>query len=657
METMKKWMLAAILICGTTAVLTSCSDKNDNPVEPVKPTIIATDYSNEDNWLQIPEITKDVDAFYIYSTSYIDDSFKEGAPDFAPIDNEEMRMRAIGEYVTNASVFEESCNVFVPWYRQVGMKYAGEVSKKYGSIDAAFDAEPYTDIKAALDYYFEKCNNGRPFIIAGHSQGSAMVKYVLKNYFKEHPDYYKRMVAAYAIGFSVTKDELAANPHMKFATGESDAGVIVSYNTEGPKNVEENAKNVVVLPGAISINPLNWKLDETYAPASMNKGSLVQNNETGEIEFVDIGADAQINLARGVVVTTTSAKPIELADFFGPASFHDNDYTFYYKNLEENVAKRIATYKGLIPTDYSNEDCWLQIPEITKDVDAFYIYGTSYIDDSYKEGAPDYAPIDNEEMILRAMGEYITNASVFEESCNVFMPLYRQVGMKYAGVVSKKYGSIEAGFDAEPYADIQAALDYYFENCNNGRPFIIAGHSQGSAMVKHVLKNYFKKHPDYYKLMVAAYAIGFSVTKDELAAYPHMKFATGESDAGVIVSYNTEGPKNVEENAKNVVVLPGCISINPLNWKLDETYAPASMNKGSLALNKETNEYEIKDIGVDAQIILARGVIVTNTTAPVTEGEDFFGPASFHEDDYQFFYNNIKENVAKRIATYKNSAK
>ena len=310
-------------------------------------------------------------------------------------------------------------------------------------------------------------------------------------------------------------------------------------------------------------------------------------------------------------------------------------------------------YEAVTPTDYSNEANWLQMPEITKDVDAFYIYGTSYIDDSNKEGAPNYAPLDNEEMRMRATGEYITNASVFEESCNVFMPWYRQVGMKYAGEVSKKYGSIEAGFDAEPYADIKAALDYYFENCNNGRPFIIAGHSQGSAMVKYVLKNYFIEHPDYYQLMVAAYAIGFSITKDELEAYPYLKFATGETDAGVIVSYNTEGPKNVEENARNVVVLPGCISINPLNWKLDETYAPASMNKGSLALNKETNEYEIKDLGVDAQINLARGVVVTNTTAPVTEGADFFGPASFHEDDYQFFYNNIKENVAKRIATYK----
>ena len=310
----------------------------------VQPEII--DYSDKVNWLAFPEITKDVDAIYIYSTSYIESSFDDGATNYVPIDNLEMILRANGEYETNATVFDESCNVFAPYYRQVGMKYAGEVSKKYGSIEPALAGLSYTDIKAALDYYFENCNNGRPFIIAGHSQGSAMVKYVLKNYFKEHQDYYKRMVAAYPIGFSITKDDLEQYPYLKFATGESDTGVIISYNTEGPKNIEENARNVVVLPGAMSINPLNWKLDETYASASENKGSLVHNKETGEREFVDLGVDAQINLARGVIVTNTTAPVTEGKDFFGPASFHENDYSFFYKNLQENVAKRIAAYKN-----------------------------------------------------------------------------------------------------------------------------------------------------------------------------------------------------------------------------------------------------------------------------------------------------------------------
>jgi len=307
----------------------------------------AVDYSQKASWCRLPNIiSKGVDTFYIYSTSYVESSFQEGAPDYATLDNPEMVELAQGECVFYASVYEDSTNVFAPYYRQAGMRYAGEAAAKNGNCEAALLGMPYEDITAALDYYFENYNEGRPFIIAGHSQGSAMTLLVLQKYFKEHPDYYKRMVAAYPIGYAVTKDYLAANPHLKFATGESDTGVIVSWNTEGKQNVEENAKNVVVLPGAISINPLNWKLDETYAPSSENLGSLVGDEKIGMGKIGDVGADAQINLVRGVIVTNAKADPVPMPEFFGPASFHDNDYTFYYNNIRDNVAKRIAAYKA-----------------------------------------------------------------------------------------------------------------------------------------------------------------------------------------------------------------------------------------------------------------------------------------------------------------------
>ena len=307
----------------------------------------AVDYSQKASWCRLPNIiSKGVDTFYIYSTSYVESSFHEGAPDYATLDNPEMVELAQGECMFYASVYEDSTNVFAPYYRQAGMRYAGEAAAKNGNCEAALLGMPYEDITAALDYYFENYNEGRPFIIAGHSQGSAMTLLVLQKYFKEHPDYYKRMVAAYPIGYAVTKDYLAANPHLKFATGESDTGVIVSWNTEGKQNVEENAKNVVVLPGAISINPLNWKLDETYAPSSENLGSLVGDEKIGMGKIGDVGADAQINLVRGVIVTNAKADPVPMPEFFGPASFHDNDYTFYYNNIRDNVAKRIAAYKA-----------------------------------------------------------------------------------------------------------------------------------------------------------------------------------------------------------------------------------------------------------------------------------------------------------------------
>lgn len=311
----------------------------------------APDYSRKDCWYRLPEITKDVDTFYVYATEYILGSLEEGAPDFATLDNAEMLAGVQVEYMAHATTFEDSTNVFVPYYRQSGLQYAGEVFRKTGSIDEAISGMCYDDITAALDCYFENYNGGRPFIIAGHSQGSAIVRLVLKKYFKEHPDRYALMVAAYVIGYSITKEDLEACPHLKFANGETDTGVIVSWNTEGIKNVEEKAPNVAMLPHGICINPLNWKRDDTYAPASENLGSLVQDEETGGYRISDVGADAQLNLDRGVIVTNAEVEPMPedvakvAAQFFGSDARHDNDYTYYYNNIKDNVAKRIAAYK------------------------------------------------------------------------------------------------------------------------------------------------------------------------------------------------------------------------------------------------------------------------------------------------------------------------
>ena len=339
MRSIKNSMFALTLIMGST-LFGSC-DKT-----PDEPAVEQTDYSQTSNWYKIPEITKDVDAFYIYSTVYM--GANEGDPDYATFDNAEMLQGLEIEHAIKSSVFEESTNLFIPYYHQSSMKHAAEVFQQTGTIEAALTGRPYVDVTAALNYYFEHYNNGRPFIIAGHSQGSAILRLVLKGYFRNHPEYYQRMVAAYAIGYSITSLDLAANPHLKFATGESDTGVIISWHVEGPKNVEEHATipNVAILKDGISINPLSWKRDESYAPASENLGSLVMDENTGATEIRDIGADAQVCLARGTVVTNADAKPNEMTEFAGPQSYHQDDYSIFYNNIKDNVAKRIAAYKN-----------------------------------------------------------------------------------------------------------------------------------------------------------------------------------------------------------------------------------------------------------------------------------------------------------------------
>lgn len=143
------------------------------------------------------------------------------------------------------------------------------------------------------------------------------------------------MIAAYVIGYSITGDYLAKNPHLKFAEGPDDTGVIISYNTEAP--VIEG-KSPLVLPGAISINPITWTRGEKLATAEESLGSMFLNSE-GQIGLVKNYADARVNKARGVVICTVDPKTLP-PTHWTKGIYHSFDYAFYYYNIRENAANR-----------------------------------------------------------------------------------------------------------------------------------------------------------------------------------------------------------------------------------------------------------------------------------------------------------------------------
>ncbi len=330
-------MAACFFLCSTAACGSSGNQPQDTSAiadlvgEP-------SDYAQEENWLKIPEITHEVDTFYLYPTSYLDEA--ENAKPICDIDNEKVQDRARLIYENQATAYEESTNVFALFYRQSNIYQVAGMSNE--ELEEYQRNEQRTDVYAALDYYFENYNEGRPFIIAGHSQGSIMTKIVLGEYMQAHPEYYERMVAAYPIGYSITRDWLEDHPYLKFAQGADDTGVIVSWNTEGKGN--KGQQNLVVEPNAISINPINWKLDDTYAGFEENLGSRIMNEETGTYEIVQGVADAQVDTERGVVICT--AENVEYAPeaLFGPESLHSHDYDFYYVNLRENVKARVEAF-------------------------------------------------------------------------------------------------------------------------------------------------------------------------------------------------------------------------------------------------------------------------------------------------------------------------
>ena len=632
----------------------------------------APDYSESKHWLARPDAPeKPVDLIFLYPSSCNDSK----ADVICTIDNRSMVKGAARNLSQQAAAFEPVANIFAPFWRQVNATKLPKMS--FEEVDAAEWAEPRTDVYAALDYYFEHLNQGRPFFLAGHSQGSRLCYIVLSEYMKAHPERYANMIAAYAIGDSLTRQYLEANPHVRAARAADDLGVVVSWNTEGPAN--RGRRSLVVAPGAVGINPLNWRTDDTPAGAELNLGSFMPHLLDPGMDELPIRADAVLDLERGSVMVTnpafakytlTALPGFEVFEtVFGPASYHGSDYSFFYLNIRENARLRAETWCNKkqyrvtnlvgIPTDYSNKDNWAHLPGSTdRAVDTFFVYPTVYNDPT--PGAPAIVPIENEMLRAGVANQYLQAPLLFEDLTNLYEPYYRQSNL--FALFGKSPEELLAFQLREQRTDLYAALDYYFEHFNQGRPFILAGHSQGSLMLKIALQDYFKEHADYLERMVAAYVLGFSITTDDLANNPALKFAEGADDTGVIVSWNTEGPGN--KNEKNGVVLGHSIAINPLNWRRDDTYAPASENLGDrLPVMPEVGiiatEFHEHCPGLaDAQLDLERGVVVSTTMAeyyvkpPVPGMRNIFGPASLHVMDYPAFWENIHQNVKDRISAY-----
>lgn len=317
----------------------------------------ATDYSNEANWMYKETDAKhEVDLLYFYPT------VTSNPNDLAMSKiSREMKESATYAFAETASCFAPYTNVFAPFYTQLPINVSKEQIAQYfskynldpsvlagGYLDMITYTHVRTDVYAALDYYFEHYNNGRPFILAGHSQGSAVCQVILREYMKVHPEFLSRMIVTYSGGFAITKDYLAKNTHLKYATGETDTGVIVSWTTEAPGG---SVYSVVTPENSVCINPLNWKTDETPASAEENKGMLSPVHWLHCWEIIhDNLADATIDLNRGVVVTSLwdpEKYPLETnVPVAGDKSYHTFDYAFFYMNLRENCKKRIESYLG-----------------------------------------------------------------------------------------------------------------------------------------------------------------------------------------------------------------------------------------------------------------------------------------------------------------------
>ena len=269
----------------------------------------------------------EVDVFFIYPTIYTKKQDKEH-PWFADVNDEKLNKEIANSTIKNqASVFNGSGKIYSPLYRQahIGVYYIDNLPLKVEALDFA-----YQDVKNAFEYYLENWNNGRPIIIASHSQGTNHAVNLLRDFFENRP-LMDQLVAAYIVGMPLDKGTFSYIPT---CNDSDDTGCWLTWNTYAKDYYPKD--HDFWYADALNVNPLSWTTDTAYVSADYNKGGILRN-----FRKIRPGiSDAQN--ADGMLW-------IDKLNFFWSFlinwdRYHIVDYNLFYINIRENVEERVKSY-------------------------------------------------------------------------------------------------------------------------------------------------------------------------------------------------------------------------------------------------------------------------------------------------------------------------
>jgi hypothetical protein len=168
------------------------------------------------------------------------------------------------------------------------------------------------------------------------------------------------------------------------------------------------------------------------------------------------------------------------------------------------------------------------VPAAKPAFDCFYVYptvrlgteGNAQFDGNYKE----------ETFTVR------TQAARFGTKCGVYAPLYRQRTLTAPANPSVDYSAIA-------YADVLDAFRYYLGNLNQGRPFVLMGHSQGASHLRRLIAEQIDPDPKLRGRLISALllggAVGVPAGKNVGGSFKNVAACRAPTDVGCVVSYSS----------------------------------------------------------------------------------------------------------------------
>jgi hypothetical protein len=221
-----------------------------------QPTPATPDYSKQSSWLCLPgrsdicskplattafnpngygsagqsAIAKDppLDCFYVYPTVSNDQGMN------SDLNPSEEKVATETQFARYASV----CRTFAPLYRQ--MTVAAIVAYTTGTNVDDAAALAYRDVAVARRNYLATRNQGRPFVLIGHSQGSLMLQMLIAREIENKPAVARRMKLAVIPGFNVLvpQGKLVGGTFKRtpLCSRPGETGCVISYVSFREKN-------------------------------------------------------------------------------------------------------------------------------------------------------------------------------------------------------------------------------------------------------------------------------------------------------------------------------------------------------------------------------------------------------------------------------------
>jgi hypothetical protein len=313
------------------------------------------DYSQAANWAALPgdgglaerappgESVADrgVDVFFVHPTGYL-----HGAEWNSPMDpNSRTDENTKWMMANQASAFSGCCRIFAPRYREATIwRYLGapdDIAEK--TMDFA-----YADVARAFDNFIATRNEGRPFVLAGHSQGTTHGFRLLQEKIDGTP-LQSRMVAAFLIGSRITNAEAASLKSVKVCDGPTETGCLVHFATFGP-----GAHPPADYRDLVCVNPLSWRRDGGRVEKAAHVGGVPASGRfqmswgddaaTGVVfgplgapQAAITGAACENGLLMVDDLRTSAFKSLIIQGW----NYHGLDYPLFHMDLRRNVQARI----------------------------------------------------------------------------------------------------------------------------------------------------------------------------------------------------------------------------------------------------------------------------------------------------------------------------